>query len=370
MDFSLTTLFVVPAGNTLPTTGSTENLTDGQFGVFVDQARTIATAANIATSKFVQFAQGRPSLDLGTKVSDKIVAKKVKQIYKVTGSGTATTETVTISNFTVPKGDDFVLTLRLFGFDAELAAYNGFTRSYVVPADCYACGDSACETADPESIVDALIEKYNQEASVQNIPSSLGIPTFYTFTKNGTGSATTLTIALKPQVTDSKFCDVALNPFIFDRQYFRAFAYLGAETTADFLVSDACNVAATVTINSRSNYARLTSAEIAQLEIDYYSYQNTHKSLFRRSGFNQYFNEQTYVSDGAVYNLYAVIFDEGFQNNNWNDFVSEDETVLIAIPQGEDTAISALITALATKAGVEVEDQTGGTYAESPITVL
>ncbi len=35
MDFSLTTLFVVPSSqSTLPTTGSTQNLTAGQFGIF------------------------------------------------------------------------------------------------------------------------------------------------------------------------------------------------------------------------------------------------------------------------------------------------------------------------------------------------
>ena len=34
-DFSLTTLFVVPVGNTLPSSGSTQNLTAGQVGIFL-----------------------------------------------------------------------------------------------------------------------------------------------------------------------------------------------------------------------------------------------------------------------------------------------------------------------------------------------
>ncbi len=34
MDFSLTTLFVVPVGNALPSSGSTQDLVAGKFGFF------------------------------------------------------------------------------------------------------------------------------------------------------------------------------------------------------------------------------------------------------------------------------------------------------------------------------------------------
>jgi hypothetical protein len=51
-DFSLTTLFVVPVGQTaLPSSGSTQNLTAGQFGIFKSDY-TLATAANIAASPY------------------------------------------------------------------------------------------------------------------------------------------------------------------------------------------------------------------------------------------------------------------------------------------------------------------------------
>ena len=66
MDFSLTSVFVVPVGNTLPTTGSSENLTNGQFGVFKDRSWTAATAGNISTASFIEFGQGRPTSYLGT----------------------------------------------------------------------------------------------------------------------------------------------------------------------------------------------------------------------------------------------------------------------------------------------------------------
>ena len=72
-DFSLTTLFVVPVGQTaLPSSGSTQNLTAGQFGIFKSDY-TLATAANIAASPYFYIAQGRTNTYLqGSKRSDKI----------------------------------------------------------------------------------------------------------------------------------------------------------------------------------------------------------------------------------------------------------------------------------------------------------
>ena len=102
-EYSLTTLFVVPVGNVLPTTGSTQNLTAGQFGVFKDDARTIANNGNIATAKFIQFFQGHEATigaSIGSKPSDRIKASKVKRWYKVSGNATAANEIWTVSDFT------------------------------------------------------------------------------------------------------------------------------------------------------------------------------------------------------------------------------------------------------------------------------
>ena len=51
-DFSLTTLFVAPVGQTtVPSSGSTQDLTAGQLGIFL-QDYTAATAGNIAASDY------------------------------------------------------------------------------------------------------------------------------------------------------------------------------------------------------------------------------------------------------------------------------------------------------------------------------
>ena len=71
--FALTTLFVVPVGQTaLPSTGSTQDLTKGQVG-FYKSDYAVATAANIAASPYFYVAQGRENTYLqGSKRSDKI----------------------------------------------------------------------------------------------------------------------------------------------------------------------------------------------------------------------------------------------------------------------------------------------------------
>ena len=56
-DFSLTTLFVVPVGQTaLPSSGSTQDLTAGQVGIFKNDY-SVATAANIAAAPYFYIAQ-------------------------------------------------------------------------------------------------------------------------------------------------------------------------------------------------------------------------------------------------------------------------------------------------------------------------
>ena len=74
-DFSLTTLFVVPVGQTaLPSSGSisTQDLTAGQVGLF-SSAYLAVDNTDIAASPYFYVAQGRTNTYLqGSKRSDKI----------------------------------------------------------------------------------------------------------------------------------------------------------------------------------------------------------------------------------------------------------------------------------------------------------
>ena len=117
-DFSLTTLFVVPVGNTLPSSGSTENLTAGQVGFFRSDY-TVANAGNIAAKPYFYVAQGRTNTYLqGSKRSDKIssTGTNVTEWYKVTGNPEAAVQVTDVTNFTVTPGTDVTITLRAFLF--------------------------------------------------------------------------------------------------------------------------------------------------------------------------------------------------------------------------------------------------------------
>ena len=57
-DFSLTSLFISAKAGSVPTTGSTQNLTSGQIGIFLPD-NTVATTSNVGNAKYIYFAQGR-----------------------------------------------------------------------------------------------------------------------------------------------------------------------------------------------------------------------------------------------------------------------------------------------------------------------
>src|SRR5688572_25044162 len=111
-DFSLTTVFVVPVGNSLPSSGSTQDLTAGQFGIFRDDY-TVANAGNIAAAKYFYLAQGRDNTYLqGSKRSDKIkgcatanCTSNVTDWRKVSGCPTPSNQVTDVGSFTVKCGE-------------------------------------------------------------------------------------------------------------------------------------------------------------------------------------------------------------------------------------------------------------------------
>ena len=353
-DFSLTTLFVVPVGQAIATTGAgvnyTQDLAAGQVGFFKSDYST-ASAANIAASHYFYVAQGRTNKYLeGTKRSDKIAGcvgstckSNVIEAYKVTGCATPVNQITQITDFNVHCGDVLTVTLRAFSSYIETLYFNGLTRSVTVQAPCCDCGSDPCDTVDTSALIDQIIAKFTQHAPGIN-PDNLILSNFFTFTNVG---GTVLQIEGKPLTKYGQPCDVAAFPFEFDRLRFNTFVYSGPATTADFIVADNCNIVATSSITQNSNYARGTSEEIAQLEKNFYSYQTGFlKHLYRMAGYNQAF--ESFVSPGTTYDTFYLKFNEyGKGNYNWGDYVPMDSTVIIATQTGssEATTVGAILNA-------------------------
>ena len=358
-DFSLTTLFVVPVGNTLPSSGSTQNLTAGQVGIFLNDY-SVATAGNIAAAPYFYVAQGRVNTYLqGSKRSDKISGcpggssckSNVTEWYKSLGCPTPVNQVTDVVDFTVKCGEIVTLTLRGFSSYLNTLYFNGFTRSVTVNAPCCDCGGDPCTDVDVPALIDDLIYHLELDAPGNN-PDNITLNQFYQFQRIGNDSSALLRITGKPLTAYGQPCDVAAFPFEYDRFYFRTFIFSGPATTADFIVDDPCNRVAQPVITQRSNYAVGTSAEVQQLEKNFYSYQAGYlKHLYRMNGYNE--NFESWVTDGTIYDLYYIKFNEYDKSAyQWGDYIMEDSTVIIAVPNNQTTAIEAILEAgLGTVAG-------------------
>lgn len=352
--FALTTLFVVPVGQTtLPSTGSTQDLTKGQVGFFNSSYATV-NAGTIAASPYFYVAQGRENTYLqGSKRSDKIKGcptagascnSNVTEWYKASGCDTAANQITDVTDFKVQCGEIVTLTLRAFSSYINTLYFNGFTRSVTVQAPCCECGGDVCTDVDTNALINSLIAKLNQSAPGDN-PDNVSFKSFFTFENVG---GTILRIHGKPLTKYGQPCDVAAFPFEYDRMYFNTFIYDGPATTADFIVADSCNIVATSTITQTSTYPSGLAAEWKQAEINYYSYQAGYlKSLYRMGGYNE--NFESYVTEGTVYDSYYIRFNEYDKGAyQWGDYIHQDSIVMIAVPNeasvaGIATAVEAVL---------------------------
>lgn len=351
MDFSLTTLFVVPVGSSHPSTGSTQDLTPGQVGFFSNSYGAL-TSANIAASPYFYIAQGRANTYLqGSKRAPKLKGcatancnSNVIEVRKTIGCPTAANQIIDIDNFNVKCGEVVTLTLRAHSKYIDTLFFNGLTRSVTVNAPCCDCDADPCETVDVPNLIDALIEKL-EESNPGSDPAGVSLSDFFIFERIGEGDTAKLRIHGKTLATYSNPTDVATFAHEYDRQWFNAFVYSGPATSADFIVDDACNVVADVETIQEATYPTGTSAEIKQLEKNFYSYQTGYmKHLYRISGYNQAF--ESYVTDGTVYDTFVIRykdFDKGV--NAWSAAIEQDYTVIIAVPQAGTSALEAILEA-------------------------
>ncbi len=350
-DFSLPIMFVVPVGNSLPSSGSTQDLTAGQFGIFRNDY-SVANAGNIAAAPYFYLAQGRENTYLqGSKRSDKIkgcatanCTSNVTEWYKVSGCATSVTQVTDVGGFEVKCGDVVTLTLVAHSSYLDTIAYNGLTRSVTVQAPCCDCDGDPCENVDVPALIDSIILALQTDAPGIN-PDNLILSDFFQFQRLGNDTNAELRISGKALDQYAQPCDVSAFPYEYDRMWFRTFVYSGPATTADFIVADACNIVATAQVVQRSSYPTGVSAEIAQLEKDNYSYQAGYlKHLYKMAGYNE--NFESYVTDGQLYDTFYIKFNNIDKSVfNWGDYIFTDSLAIIAVPTNLTAGIEAVLEA-------------------------
>jgi hypothetical protein len=351
MDFSLTTVVVVPIGEAPIVAGSTQDLLAGEVGFFKPD---YVAATNVtivpATSKYFYIAQGRENTYLqGTKRSDKIAASEVTEWYKIVGNPTPLNQITVVDNFTVQCGEDVTITLRGHSSYLDTLYFNGFTRSVTTAAPCCDCDADPCVDTDITALVLSIYNNLIAQGTDTVNGDNIKLTDFYTFAivNSAAGDATEgISITGKPLDVYGQPCDVAAYPHEYDRLRFNVFAYTGADTTVDFLVYDACDMAADVETTQDSTYPSGTAEEIEQLEKNYYSYQVGYlKHLYRMAGYNQAF--ESLVTKGENYTTFYIKFNGVDKSEyKWGDFIEQDSTVIMAVKAGaEADAFEVILTA-------------------------
>lgn len=335
MDFSKTTVFILPPVNTLPTTGSTADLTASQFGVFKPDY-TPATVGTIAAQPYIFFAQGRPMTlpGVGTKKSEQIALSNVVSWYKTTASSTLNPQIIDITDFSAVCGEDVTISLRLRSFYIDTAYFNGLTKSFTITTPCCDCGEDPCTTVDVGDLIDQFVTKINDTSDF------FGVSAFITASNVGD---TTLRLTGKTLAAEPITADPTNFPFQYDRLFFWAFAYKGPATSQDYNVWDNCDPFATVTTTQESNYRSGTSAEALQIERNFLSYNTAPiaRRLWSDINFNGgYLSE---VVTGTYYDFYYLKFKDP-QNNSNNPVVPQDSAVILLNPTGANATTITLIT--------------------------
>lgn len=328
MDFSLTTLFVVPTAKTLATTGGTDALTDGQLGVYINDLKTAAATGTIP-GKFFQIAQGRnavESVTLGSKKSGKYRKDTVTEWYKVDPAQGNGTTIVTMTDFTNIKCNQFyALTLMFSSFYTNIMHFGGKVQSVFAETPCCECGDDPCDTlsdADLGTFLTGLVAQANAKWGE-----------YATFALSGSGVADyTITITSVALDTFETSC-VIMPEMIYDEMLIVPYFYKGAETSQDFIFeSTKCDSGVTVAVTQRATYSFGKKANIKKMEIDYFKYQHNFKFMsYDDPNLNRHI---TSYADGDNYTLYVIKGKNTSSNETWASYVHTDQMVIVAFPSG------------------------------------
>jgi hypothetical protein len=334
MDFSIPTLFVVPAGNVIPAAGSTDALTGTTFGIYNEKYQPV-TAANAANAAYFYFAQNRKVQipGLGTKRSEKIYKRNILTWQKIPSSNTVRNQETQVSSLSnVGCETTVVFTLRLFSNYIETAYANGLTKSYNIVTPCCGCANPPCINA--EIITDQIIAAITKDPVVSR---------FIVASKTGVGDDAILVLTGKTLDKYGNPCLPTAFPHEYDKLRFDTFLTSPPATTQDYLSFDRCNPLAEIAVTTSSNYATGSGDEIYQLEKRYHSYQSSHKSIFSDPAFNGGFERESVP--GLFYTTYYLKFlDPEDQSFELSEKMSQ--SVTIAIPAGQEAGFEAIVTPL------------------------
>jgi hypothetical protein len=340
MDFSLSRVYVVPTDNTLPTSGTTADLTANQFGVFLpNYTPAISTTADDAD--YIFMAQGRPNDNLNLKSikSEFVSAKNIISKYIVTGSSTVTQQITQVSAFQAKAGETYNITIRAFSDMLNTSYYNGLVAPFTVKSPCLDCGSDPCDSltaSQIQDLVDEFVTKINDYNALKG---------FIVASRTGTGADSVLVLTGQAQTGFTQNSDTTVNGYVMDAVTFDTWALVDAPTTQDLAVYDACNVFATVEITQNVSFPRGLAAQVKKVEQEWYAYTlPSFKTNYSDANFN--LMKHSNVVDGTVYDTITLrVANSDNATMTFVDRVPEESTVIIFSPASKTAAIKAIIEA-------------------------
>lgn len=347
MDFSLTTLFVVPKAGTMAT-GASETLVPNTMGVYLDGGRTLATAATVVNKPF-QLMQGRfpdEKVRLGSKKSGVIKKANIVEWYKVTPKDADIQTIVEVTNFKELKCDSYYsLAMRFSSVYTDMMYANGYLSSVFVQTPCCDCGADPCVSltdAQTLTVLTELVAKANAKWNK-----------FAIFTLTGTTTATfKITITSVPLESYNNICSV-LNYRPTDSMLIFPYFIKGAESSIDPIgIVDRCAEHVTATVTKKAVFGHGTAEDIKGMEVLFHSYQSDWKTIsLTDPNYNRFF---TSMVDGSKYTTFVIKFKNTAIEGTWASHVPTDQTVIVAVPSENAAYATALQTVLVAELGAPV----------------
>lgn len=173
MDFSLTTLFVLPNGSLAADGFKRENLKPGQFGVFNSRYKAVSGAVEANKSPYVVFGQGRIENVPGLthKYSDKVSKGSLIEWYKTTANPVAKNQITYVGfdgvdetkSIGVGCNEQVSLTVRARSSYIDTAFAYGLTRTVTFTTPCCDDCNGSCDNVDPRIVANAWAKMINEE---------------------------------------------------------------------------------------------------------------------------------------------------------------------------------------------------------------
>ena len=337
MNYQLTNVFVSPVSNSLPTTGTTANLTANQLGVYLPNL-TPATSGNAAAAEYLRIVQQRPNSDLNlpTIKSDAIADNKVIKKYKVVGS-TGQVQVGQLTDFDVKCDEDLTVTLRVWEDDTLMSFADGLTKTFVKRTPCCECDGDPCASIEPSDLED-LIKEIADDINADPLLNTLLVAS-----TTGSGASIILVLTGLAQV-EQQSADLTVNNYRPNAVSFKAWAHRNAHTTQDIIKYWGCDAIGTYTETQSIEYPKGTSDQVKLIEYKHFSYTiPKFKERFSDVNYNGIFHSN--VADATLYDTFVIEFNHMESPNTWSVAVNQDSAVVVFVPQAQTSAFEAILTA-------------------------